>query len=413
MQEVSTGDGESAKSPRSVMLVATLRNRGFRSWFVAQLFATSGAVTLGIGQSWLILQITHSGLALSGLAVALFAPVLLGGPVAGTLLDRIDRRRALLGTQLAFAVISGGLAVAAATGMAGLWLLYLTALLTGSVIALDWPARQLYIVELAGPGRAAAAMGVYEAVVNASRVIGPAVGGVFLAAWGPMPCFAFTAMSYLPGITLLLGHLRQAGPSRQLGARTREPGAMRAGLRYAWRHPEIRAALSIAVALGMLFNLGVTLPLLATRTFHLGGGGYGAVNAAFGVGGLAGALAAAYRAAIPTGRLVRVLAAATGVAILLTAATPTVPLLMAAIAATGFASIWLVVQANTLVQLRSDPVVRGRVMGVWNAALPGMCPVTAPAIGAIGDAMGPREAFGLAGACLLVVMAVNWTALSD
>jgi len=161
----------------------------------------------------------------------------------------------------------------------------------------------------------------------------------------------------------------------------------------------------------MLFNLGVTGPLLATRTFHLGGAGYGTMNAIFGLGALAGALAAAYQAADPTGRTVRTLAVATGVAVLLTAAAPTVPLLMVGMAVTGFVSIWLIALANTLAQLRSDPGMRGRVMGVWNMALPGMSPVTALAIGAIADGPGPREAFGVAGACLLAAMAVGWKAL--
>jgi MFS family permease len=393
-------------------LRGTLGDRDFRGWSVAQMFSVSGTMAQGIGLSWLILQITHSGLALSGMTVALFGPVLLGGAAAGSLLDQVDRRRALLSTQVAFTVISAGLAVAAATGTPSLWLLYLMALLTGSVNAFDGPARQLYIVELAGPGRARSAVGLFEAVLNASRVIGPALGGVFLAIWGPVPCFAFNAVSCLPGIAMLLGRLRRAGPPRQDGARIAERGTVRAGLRYVWRHSEIRAALLIAVALGMLLNLGVTVPLLATRTFHLGGGGYGAVNAMFGLGALTGALAAAHHAADPAGRVVRVLAVATGAAILLTAAMPTAPLLMVAMAATGFAAAWLITLANTLVQLRSDSGVRGRVMGVWNMALPGMNPVTAPAIGAIGDAVGPREAFGLSGASLLVVIAVSWTALS-
>jgi MFS family permease len=408
MQKTPLNNTESGKISR---LVDTLRDRNFRGWFIAQVFAASGAATQGIGQSWLVLQLTHSGLALSGMTVAIFGPVLLGGAAAGTVLDRIDRRRALLCTQAAFTVISVGLAVAAATGTASLWLLYLAALLTGTVNALDGPARQVYIVDLVGPARTGAAIGLYEVVLNASRVIGPAAGGAFLAIWGAAPCFIFNAAAYLPGIVVLLGHLHRSGPVRQTHARSRERGGVRTGLSYAWRHPQIRAALLIAVASGMLFNLGVTGPLLATRTFHLGGAGYGTMNAIFGLGALTGALAAAYQAANPTGRTVRTLAVATGIAILLTAAAPTVPLLMVGMAVTGFVSIWLIALANTLAQLRSEPDIRGRVMGVWNMALPGMSPVTALAIGTIADGPGPREAFGVAGACLLAAMAVGWKAL--
>lgn len=399
---------------RWAALVATLRQRDFRGWFASQVFAASGTATQGIGQSWLVLQITHSGLALSGITVMIFGPVLLGGAAAGALLDRVDRRHVLLATQAAFAVISTGLAIATATGTGGLWLLYLAALLTGSVNALDGPARQVYIVDLVGARRAGAAVGLYEVVFNASRVLGPAAGGVFLAVWGPVPCFIFNGVSYLPGLLVLRGHLRRRAPAVRAGSRsTRTRGAVRLGLRYAWRHPQIRAMLLVAVASGMLFNLGVTGPLLATRTFHLGGGGYGEMNAMFGVGALAGALMAAYQAADPTGSMVRALSAATGVAVLLTACAPTVPVLMVGMAVTGFVSIWLIALANTLTQLRSDPALRGRVMGVWTMALPGMNPLTALASGALGDTAGPREAFGLAGACLLAVTAISWPALSE
>lgn len=409
MREIAPDNTGSRKISRLAGLVGTLRDRDFRGWFAAQVFAASGAATQGVGQSWLVLQITHSGLALSGMTVAIFGPVLLGGAAAGTVLDRVDRRRALLCTQIAFTVLSAGLAVAAATGTASLWLLYVAALLTGVVTAFDGPARQVYIVDLVGPERTGAAIGLYEVVLNASRVIGPAAGGAFLAVWGVVPCFLFNAVAYLPGIGVLLGHLRRRARPREMPVRER--GGVRTGLRYAWRHPQIRAVLLVAVASGMLFSLPVSGPLLATRTFHLGGGGYGAMNALFGVGALAGALTAAYQAVEPTGRMVRTLAVATAVAVLLTAAAPTVPLLMTGLAVAGFVSIWLIALANTLAQLRSDPAVRGRVMGVWNMALPGMTPVTALVIGAVADGVGPREAFGLAGVGLLLAMAVGWRAL--
>jgi hypothetical protein len=169
----------------------------------------------------------------------------------------------------------------------------------------------------------------------------------------------------------------------------------------------------MAAASGMLFNLGVGLPLLATRSFHLGGGGYGLMMATFGVGGVAGALLAASGRGMPSGRSVRLLALLTGISILATAAAPLAGLAFAALGITGALSIWFIARANTLAQLRSAPSMRGRVMGIWVMALPGAQPITSPVVGFTAEAAGPRAGFGLAGAALLLVVAAGWRSLAD
>jgi hypothetical protein len=152
-------------------------------------------------------------------------------------------------------------------------------------------------------------------------------------------------------------------------------------------------------------------PSATVETLHLGRGGYGLLMAAFGVGGVAGALVASSRRPMPQGRAVRRLAAATGVAILATAGAPDVPLAFAGMAATGCLSIWFIARANTLAQLRADPSMRGRVMGIWGMALPGTTPMTGPLVGLTAQTAGPRVGFGLAGAALLLTAALGWRAL--
>jgi sugar phosphate permease len=172
-------------------------------------------------------------------------------------------------------------------------------------------------------------------------------------------------------------------------------------------------SLFLAAASGMLFNLGVAVVLLATRVFHLGGGGYGLMMAVFGIGALPGALFASAGSGRPTGRSVGVLALATAAAVLGTATAPALWLVMLGLAVTGCLSIWFIAQANTLVQLTSDPSMRGRVMGLWTMALPGTEPATSPFVGYISQTFGARDGFSLSGVALLLVAAIGWRALND
>ena len=213
-------------------------------------------------------------------------------------------------------------------------------------------------------------------------------------------------MSYLPTLWLLL---RFKPAATAVPAPVRRPAArLRDGLAAVRSSPQIRSCILIAFAAGMLFNLSVATPIFVSRVLHLGGGGYGAMMAAFGLGAVPGALMAASRE--PSGPRIRVLAVLTGAAIVGTALTPDVAGAFTGIAIAGFLSIWLVAGANTLVQLRSSPQLRGRIMGVWTMALPGGYPVTALIV-ALVTGVNARAGFALAGVTMLAIAAVTWTSL--
>ncbi len=162
-------------------------------------------------------------------------------------------------------------------------------------------------------------------------------------------------------------------------ATSSDRGRIRHGLRYVRRSPAIRATMLMAIASGMVFNAGVTLPLLATRVFHLGPSGFGAMFAVFGVGAVGGALLAAGGGPWPTGRRVRLLALLTGTDVVLTGFAPDAALAFAGLVLAGLLSIWFIALANTLVQVRTEPGLRGRVMGIWTMAIPGHEPSDGPA----------------------------------
>ena len=385
-----------------------LRDPRYRWWFACQVFSSSGSMTQAVAQAWLVLQLTGSAFDLGLFGAVSWAPVLLGGAWAGVLVDRMDRRRLLIATQTVFIVLCAAQTALVASGQIRLWMILVFGVINGTTMAVDMPARQVYVFQMVGRERVTSAIGLFEVIVNASRVIGPAAGGVLLVTVGVAPCFGFNALSYLPTLWVL-AHFAPTAVAAP-GPGQRPPARIRDGVIAVRRSPQIRSCILIAFAGGMLFNLSVAAPLFVSRVLHLGGGGYGAMMAAFGLGAVPGALVAATSKREPSGSRIRVLALLTGVTIVATALTPVVAGAFIGIAIAGFLSIWLVATANTLVQLRSSPELRGRIMGVWTMALPGGYPVTSLVVALVAG-VNARAGFALAGITMIAITAATWTSL--
>jgi MFS family permease len=429
--KIATAPPPAAGAPRpSSSPFTALRYRPYLWWFLSQITSSSGLMTQAVATSWLVLQMTGSAVQLGLLSAVAMLPSLLCGAWAGSLVDHWDRRRVLIGTQSALTAISLVLGLLIQTHAVAYWSILVISACSGVVSTLDAPARQVYVLDLVGRRRLASAVSLYEVILNTSRVLGPGLGGVLLTVAGPGACVLANALSFLAPLTVLILQRPRdeaSGPSAGAAAapsdRTnqdpapdraarRQRGSARAGLRYAWSIPAVRSCLLIAAVSGILFNSTVLFPLLADRVFHLGGGGYGALLAAFGIGALPGALLAA-RGGEPTGRQVALLAAFTGVCTTGTACAPDVVALYLGMGMVGLSSIWMVARANTLVQLRVRPEMRGRVMGAWTMALPGASPITSLAMGGLADAAGARIAFAVAGLLMLGIATGSWHALGE
>jgi MFS family permease len=388
-----------------------LRERDFRWWFAGQITSASGVMAQAVALSWWMLQQTGDAVWLSVLTVCTWGPTLIAGAWAGAVVDRSDRRRLLIVTQTVLMGVAAVLTVLSATGTLAVWNVLLASAVSGATMAVDSPARQVYVVDLVGAEGVASAVGLWEVALNASRVVGPGLGGALLAGPGATACFGVNAGSYLAPLLVLIRMRSRTGttPLRQRG-RTR--GAAREGIRYAFHSPIMRALLPMSAASGLIFGMGVALPPLVQRALHQGGGGYGAMMAAFGVGGLPGALLAASRPE-PTGRRVRLLALATAVAVLGIALSPTMPVALVAMVALGLTSIWFIASANTLAQLRCAPEMRGRVMSLWGVAMTGVSPISGFGVAAVVQYVGPREGFSISGIALGLAALAGWRALQD
>ncbi len=372
-------------------------------------------MTQVVAMSWFLLRRTGNSVDLGLMATFTFLPVMLLSPHAGALVDRVDRRRLLMVTQATFALLAAAAAAIIAAGVAAVWMIFLITLLNGIVFAPDSTARQVYVVDLVGAKRLASAVGLYEIILNVSRVAGPALGGALLATAGVAACCAVNAASYLIPLFVLLRHKPAAATAvtpGTAGGQVRPTVSLRDGIRYAWRHGPIRVCVGLAAASGLLFNMGVALPVLATHTFLLGGGGFGLLMSVFGIGALPGALLASSGNGRPTGRRVGALARATAAASGGTATAPTLWLAIIGLLAVGLLSIWFIAAANTLVQLASGDGMRGRMMGLWTMALPGAQVATGPFAGWVTQAAGPRVGFALSGMALAAIAAAGWQALT-
>ena len=386
----------------------SLTNRNYRLFFSGQLVSVSGTWMQMVAQSWLVLTLTRSGVALGVTAALQFLPMLLFGVWGGVVADRFDKRRVLMATQTAAGVLAVVLGSVVAAGAAELWIVDVLALLLGAVNVVDLPTRQAFVTEMVGADDVANAIGLNSAVFNVGRLLGPAVGGVVIASVGTAPCFFVNAISYV-GVVGGLAAMRSEELHRDARARP-GPRQVRAGLRYVWSTPELRSTIVLLALVGTFaLNFAVVLPLLARFTLHGGAPLYGTLSAAMAVGSVVGALFSAGRSR-PTKALLVWSALAVGALMLLTAAASTAFLAGAALVVTGLAVMIFLATANTTLQLASTPAMRGRVMALYGLVFLGSTPVGGPIVGWVSQQWGARAGLALggvvsAGAALVVAAA--------
>ena len=376
----------------------SLRVRNYRLWFVGQTVSLSGTWMQTTAQSWLVLQLTHSAVDLGITAALQFLPILLFGAYGGVIADRFDKRRVLMVTQTVFTVQALAMWLVVATGAVQLWMVWALALAMGLINVFDNPARQSFAIEMVGPDDLANAVGLNSVIVNASRIVGPAVAGVLIALSGQSITdlgwtFLVNAATFA-AVLVALGLMRPADLHRVERVRAGR-GQIRAGLRYAWSKWELRVPILMMTVIGTLaFNFSVILPLFASDVFHRGGGTYGALITAMGVGALIGALGVASRR-MPRYKLLMLVTFAFGVLTLGVALAPTLTSALILLVPMGAASVAFIALANSLLQLHSDGQMRGRVMALWAIVFLGSTPIGAPITGVVAAHFGARAALGM------------------
>jgi MFS family permease len=360
-----------------------------------------------VAQDWLVLRLTGSATAV-GVTMALqFLPMLLLGVHGGLLADRWPRRRLLLATQTTNALLTGALAALTILGAIRADYVYLFAFLSGLVFVVDAPARQVFVAEVVPSAYLQTAISLNGAVFQATRLVGPAVAGGLIGTAGTGWAFAANALCYL-GPTLGLLRLRAADliPAPPVA---REPRPLRTALRHVRERPQVFWTIFLVGVVGMFgLNFPIVLTAMASRTFVAGPGMYGLFNVVLAAGSVAGALLAAGR---PPGRLRLIVLAGGlfGVFQALDATAPDLPGFLALLICMGAANLAFQAMANASVQLRVDPQVRGRVMGLYLLAFMGGTPIGAPIIGGLTNHFGARAGMFACGlipilACIAIAL---------
>jgi MFS family permease len=389
---------------------ASLKNRNYRLYFTGQIISVSGTWMQRLAQAWLILSLTNNnGFALGIESGLQFLPMLLFGAWGGVIADRFDKRRLLYFTQVAAGVLAFGLGLIVWAGAATVMIDYIFSVLLGFVNVIDNPARQTFVMEMVGREELPNAVGLNSVVMNSSRVVGPAVGGILIEAIGLAPCFFINAASYF---AVLIALFLMDGSKLMPAPRVpKAKGQLREGFRYVWSEPRVRIPLLMMAVIGTLaFNFQVVIPLIATDVFGLGAGGFGLLTSVMGAGAIVGGLAAASRRGVSYRRLL-ILTFAMGIAILGAAVAPTLATETVALFLMGLASFAFIATANTTLQLTSRPEMRGRVMALYAIAFLGSTPVGSPIVGWISAQWGPRMGFAVGGVAALIAGVVAAAAL--
>ncbi len=374
--------------------ISALRSPNYRTYVLGQAFANLGTWMQSMAQDWLVLSLTHSATAV-GVTMALqFLPILLLGVHGGALADRWPKRRLLLGTQLANAVLTGALAVLTVSGAVHVTEVYAFALLSGFVFVVDGPARQSFVGEVVPAAHLRGAISLNSAVFQSTRLIGPALAGVLVETVGTGWAFAANALCYL-GPTIAL--LRVRGVTAPQPERA-PSGALGDAARYVLARPRVAVTITLVAVVGTLgLNYPVVLTAMASRTFSGGAGTYALFNILLAIGSVSGAVVAG---ALSRSRLrwIVLACAAFGVAQACAALAPDLPAFLGLLAMMGATNLAFQAMANSSVQLWVDPHMRGRVMGLYMLVFAGGTPLGAPVIGALTNAFGPRLGMFVCGA---------------
>ena len=371
-----------------------------------------GTFMQSIGQAWLVLELTHSALQLGLVGALQSLGVLLFSIFGGVFAYRWPKRRILLLTQTAAMLQAALLWTLIATGAIQLWHIYILAALLGLTNSLDLPTRQAFIVELVGREDISNAVALNSSLVNLTRIIGPSLGGVIIAASGVSSLFLLNALSYLAvllGLALIDTRTLHAQAARRDGERQTTWQSLREGMTYIWQTPTV-SLLIVVVGLVLLFgsNFNILLPLFATRVLHAGPRGFGFLSGALSVGALAGALWLASGARRPTIRSVLLGALAFSVLEGVFALSESYPLSLALIATVGFMETSFAALAIVILQSVAPDHLRGRVMSAYILFFDGSVPVGYLLVGWLSQTFGAPRALLTCALLSLTVVAIGW-----
>jgi MFS family permease len=371
----------------------SLRNFNYRVWIGGTFVSNIGTWMQRTAQDWLVLtELTRNSASALGIVMALqFAPQLLLLPWTGFAADHFNQRKLLMTTQAIMGLLALGLGLLTVTGVVRLWHVYVFALLFGCASAFDAPARQTFVGELVGDTDLSNAVALNSTAFNAGRMAGPAIAGLVIASIGTGWAFLANGVSFA-AVLISLSALRVGELRPNARATTRARGSLMEGLRYVWARKDLTMILVMLFLIGTFgLNFPIFVSTMAVKVFHSGAGGYGLLSSIMAIGTLGGALMGAGR---EQPRFLYLLygSAIFGIGFILAALAPNYWLFALTLVIIGAAALTFLNTSNSLMQLSTEPAMRGRVMALRLAVVLGGTPIGAPIVGWVVDTAGPRWA---------------------
>lgn len=376
----------------------SLRVYNYRIWAAGSLVSNIGTWMQRIAQDWLVLtELTHHSAAQVGIVTGLqFGPQLLFLPWTGAAADVFDQRKLMLITQSIMGLLAIALGLMTLGGAIQLWQVYLFAFALGTAAAFDAPARQTFVAEMVGEDDLANAVALNSMTFNGARMIGPAAAGLLIGSIGTGWAFLLNGLSYFAVvISLLMLRTSELHPTER--ARLLR-GSFAEGLRYVRSRADLVAMLVMLFLIGTFgMNFAIYTSTMAVRVFHSGASGYGVLSSMMAIGTITGALIAAGRARSTFAQLITG-TATFGLGCTFAALAPGYWSFGAALVMIGIASLSFLNSSNSLMQLTTEPMMRGRVMAIRMAIVMGGTPLGAPLVGWVADHFGPRQALAVGAA---------------
>ena len=372
-----------------------MRHRNFRLFFFGQFVSQVGNWLTLVTQSLLVLHLGGKGIDVGILAACQFMPILLLGAYGGVTADRTDKRRLLLVVQSIAMLQSFALAFVASRSHPSFIALDAVAAIGGVTMAFDNPARRSFFIEVVSEDDVNNAVALNSSMMTSSRIVGPLIAGVLIRVASYSWCFAFDGFTY--GAVLVALLMMRTGEMRRPKVVEREKGQVREGWAYVRRTPELWISLVMMAVVGTLaFNFQVLLPIFVKHTFGKSETAFTYLFAVLSSGSLAGALYAARRTAVGVADVAKA-SVGFGVALLVLAAAPSLAFAFPISIGVGWASILFLTASTSIVQIRCEPSMRGRVLALQAIVFLGTTPVGGPIVGAVADWLGARAGLVLGG----------------
>lgn len=390
----------------------SFRHRNYRILFPANAVSNIGSWAQRIAQDWLVLELTNNNGYYLGLVTAIqFAPFLFFTLHGGLLADRVNKRLALVVTNTFGGLSALTLGILVMSGNIQLWHVFACAAVLGISGAIDAPIRQSFTSEIVGHSDLANAVSLNSANFNAGRLVGPAISGFLIAHYGTGPSFIINAASYI-AVNVALLSMRESDFFYREAKKTL--GTIREGFDYVKARPDLYVVM-IAVFFAATFGLNFQIfnALMARGEFNKGAASFGLLGTFIAVGSLSGALISARLEKQRNTMFVIRMGTVFSIAVMALSIMPTYTLYAIWLPFCGFSALTMLITANSLMQMHSDPAIRGRITGIYLLIFMGGTPFGSLAIGYLVEAIGVRESVAVCGGISLIGMIAIWVYYKD